>query len=329
MAFEKWIFLIWAGMIGVGNANDDFVQAFAQRDLRRAESLALSETGDLKGVYLGGVKTMLGDFDGAHEAYEMARGQLHLEPVASGRLLVARAIVAFLNSRQYGDGAPVDALRLLTRAKDILGKDDLAIRMVETEIMGYSSKADHVQQAYVGYMQLLSLCQKTGDSLRVAHCAMRLGRIDGATGGHGGALQNFARAAHIFDVQKDGLMHAWAFRNMGQAHRKLGHYDVAQEHLEKALHLAQEADARPLTMRILNDLSRLAMEMEDETQAIVWEKEADVVLGHLQQKIQSGERMDSVMLDFYHLLKLRYASLLPYETDLYVGFYDQLIRIKN
>lgn len=329
MAFAKWIFVIWVGMVGVGDANDNFAQAFAQRDWGLAESLALAETGTLKGVYVGGVKTMLGDFDGAHEAYETARGQVDIDPVASGRLVVAQAIVAFLEGRQYGDGAPVDALRLLTRAKDLLGKDDLAIRMVEAEIMGYSSKAVHVQQAYVGYMQLITSCAKTGDSVRVAHCAMRLGRIDGATGGHGGALQNFARAAHIFDMQKDVSMHAWALRNMGQANRKLGHYDVAQEHLEKALGLAQEANARALKMRILNDLSRLAMEMEDETRAIQFEKEADAALSDLQQKIRSGERVDSVMLDFYHLLKLRYATLLPYETDLYVGFYDQLIRIQN
>ncbi|MBT3601604.1 MAG: tetratricopeptide repeat protein, partial [Candidatus Latescibacteria bacterium] len=224
-----------------------------------------------------------------------------------------------------GTGVPTEALNLLTRAKDILGTEDLATKMVEAEINGYSSKAAHVTQSYMGYVHLLAACQKAGDSLRVGHCAMRLGRVDGATGGHGGALQNFERGARIFEALGDVRMHAWALRNMGHAQRKLGHYDVAQDVLEKALDLARKTKTQNLEIRVLNDLSRMAMERGHHDQAVSYEKGMDTVLRALQADIIAGRNRDSVMLDFYHLLKLRYASLLPYETDMYVGFYDQLI----
>jgi tetratricopeptide (TPR) repeat protein len=308
---------------GLANGSDEFVEAFAKQDWERAEGLALAQAGPKQPSRLAAIKATQGDFKAANMLYEREREALSIEPEVSGRLMVAQAIVAFLNSRQYGDAAPQEALDLLVGAKDILGKEDLAIKMVEMEIMGYSSKAMHVQQAYLGYMQLLSSFQKSGDSLRVGHCAMRLGRVDGATGGHGGALQNFERAAHAFETLGDLPMQAWALRNVGHANRKMGHYEKAGAFLERAL--AEKTDIDVLQVRILNDLSRLSMETEKEEVAFGYEKKAHAVLALIQKKIVQGERGDSVILDFYHLLKLRYATLLPYETDVYTGFYDQLI----
>lgn len=316
------VLLMCAGAV---QAADEFTAAFAKGDLKAAEKAVETETGQRKLIRLAGLKAILGDFDGANALYEEARGAYDLEPEVSARLVVAQAIVAFMNGRRYGDGAPTEALDLLTRAKDILGKEDLAVKMVEAEISGYSSKANHVTQSYMGYMNLLAGCQKAGDSLRVGHCAMRLGRVDGTTGGHGGALRNFERAAHIFEAAGDQMMHAWALRNMGHAQRKLGHYDVAQALLMQALDLARQTETRGLEVRVLNDLSRMAMERGNFDVAVAYEKDLDAVLRNLQMAIDAEDTRDSVRLDFYHLLKLRYASLLPYETDLYVGFYDQLI----
>ena len=35
--------------------------------------------------------------------------------------------------------------------------------------------------------------------------------------------------------------------------------------------------------------------------------------------------VDNVLFDFHGLLRLRYANLLPYDADMFEGFYDQLI----
>ena len=44
-----------------------------------------------------------------------------------------------------------------------------------------------------------------------------------------------------------------------------------------------------------------------------------------EEDVRSGRSVDSLLLDYHHLLRLRYASLLPYENDRFTGFYDQLV----
>ena len=48
------------------------------------------------------------------------------------------------------------------------------------------------------------------------------------------------------------------------------------------------------------------------------------MLRSLAADLQSGALEDNILFDFHGLVRQRYANLLPYGTDLFEGFCDQL-----
>lgn len=294
---------------------------------RRATGNGDTLTAAIAAANVGAALTMLGQFEDAqlwqNRSAELLAKVSH--QMLLGRLAVAQGITAFLQSRRYSTPPPVDALSHLSRARQYLGETDVRVRTVAAELLGQSMKHEHAQAGYQAYVRLIGDFVAVGDSVGVARYVSRLGCLVGNTGGHQDARVHFERAAGIFQAAGLVAERALALRNVGHACRKNGAYAQAERALRTALGLAEEQQDAALQVQIWNDLSRLYGEQALLDEAMRSDARADRLLGEIAREIPEGRAVDSVTLRFQHLLLLRFASLLPYEADLFTGFYDQLI----
>ncbi|MCZ6634857.1 MAG: tetratricopeptide repeat protein [bacterium] len=318
--------------------NREVFEAFKNRQFQTAEMLAdrvweqmpegtISTAVGIAAANKGALLTIRGRFEDAMEWQERADrifGKVTADRLR-GRLEVARAVTSFLNERQFSEEAPEQALQHVEAARPALGKDDFRLNWVEAEMMGHSPRAVHVQGSYMKYLGLIRACESSGDSLRLGWCEMRLGIVEGATGGHSEALKRYGRALEIFEAMKDSVGMGLAMRNMGLASRKKMMYDEAETILNQALVFSQKRGDTALSVKVLNDLSKLYMETGDFPRAAKTDQMVNTVLDSIGEDVRSGRSVDSLILDYHHLIRLRYASLLPYENDRFTGFYDQLV----
>jgi tetratricopeptide (TPR) repeat protein len=311
---------------------------FQQRDFVKGRTQAESVWHQAKGrgelleaalaaANVGACLTMLGLFDDARLWLDRSQEILAKKetPGLLGQLTKARAITSFLGSRQYGQGDVGEALTYLKKAKDLLGAKDVGLQWVGAEIRGQSEDATLVHAGYEGYVALVKHFEQRGDSLAVARCAVRLARIEGEGGDHRLALDGCMRAAAIFEQVGERQETALALRNAGHAHRKLGEYEASERALKKALDLAGQNGDSSVLLRVMDDLSRLYAETDQYELSIDFDRKADALMGHIAEELPEGYSADSVSLSFQHLLLMRFASLLPYEVDLFAGFYDALV----
>jgi tetratricopeptide (TPR) repeat protein len=240
------------------------------------------------------------------------------DAVVRGRLALARAVVFHLKGKEK------EALGSLDLARGLSGKDDFRLACVEAEVRSNSNDVEQAQAGYVKCQEMLNGCRARGDSSGVLVCAMRMGYLEGTTGGHEDALKYYTEALQIVRAWGDTSRMGVALRNIGLANRKLRQYPESEAAYREALDLARAAGNRGLAAGILNDLSMLYAEMGDEARAEATDREAEEALRSIADDLRQGKLRDTVLLDFYQGVKVRFANLLPYNTDLFAGFCDQL-----
>ena len=317
-----------------GDLNAQTTRAFHARSWKAARVLAdsawaaYSPSKDplLAGVAaanLGGVHAFYGRLGEAASYHDKAEGLLgSATPDLIGKLARARAIAAFVDSRQFGNLEPEDAIAEMVKASESLGSAE--IEPCHAEVLGQSNQGNRVQDGYIKYLGLISQVEGAGDSLAVADCVSRLGRIEGSSGGHGSAAGLFERARRIYEEAGDSASALLAERNVGIARWKLGKHDAALVTLAKSLKTATSAGDDRLRMMLLNDHAMVLASIGQEKKAIGFDRQADEALLALSQGLRSGKYEDSVLFDFSLLLKMRYTGKATYVIDLFPGFYEHL-----
>ena len=306
------------------------VRAFVERDFRAAETLArqawdLCQAGTagrqagFAAANLGAALAVQGRLEEALEWQGRAEEVFAREgdALTQGRLALARAVVLYLKGEK-------GALASLDRARELLGKDDFRLTCIEAEVRGNSNDSEQAQAGYMKCLEMLNGCRARGDSSGVVMCAMRMGYLDGTTGGHEDALKYYTEALKIVRAWGDTSRMSVALRNIGLANRKLRQYPESEAAYREGLSLAGAAGQRAQAAEILNDLSMLYAEMGDEARAEATDREAEAALRSVADDLSQGRLKDTVLLDFYQGVKVRFANLLPYDADLFAGFCDQL-----
>ncbi len=273
----------------------------------------------------GAVCAIRGDLSEA-EAWQ-GRADSLLAPLSEdalrGRLLVARSLTAFLRSRKYGTGAPHEALRTLEEARSLLGQD-ARLACVRGEMLSRSNDAEHVQPGYMAQLGFLNAARAAGDSLRVALFSDRLGRLEGQTGGHRSAAAHFERSARIRLAHGDSAGAALALRNQGVALWKIEAYESAEDRMERAAVVAEALGRPGLEALALDGLCLLQAERGALAAAIESDGKAHESLSRFVALLASGEAVDDVSFDLFHLVRMRCSTKLTYAIDRFEGFYDQL-----
>lgn len=336
--FLKWITSLLLFLPVQAVSQDLVLEAFQKRDFakgrllseavwRQAKGRAETREAGIAAANVGACLSMLGHFDDAKIWQSRAQSLLLTsgDKTLLGRLAVGRGVTDFLRGRQYGIGHVDVALDYLNQAKEILGNQEVRVQMVEAEILGQSGQATFMASALVTYAKLQRVFENRGDSLWGARCGVRWARVHGDLGQHGQALQGFVRSAGIFEATEQWRETALALRNAGHAQRKLGDYVASEVHLKRALVFARKSEDAAIVLRVLDDLVRLLSETHHYEAAIAFDLEADVLMEKIVQAVPQGYAADSVSLSLQHLLLLRFASVLPYEVDLFNGFYDMLL----
>ena len=245
-------------------------------------------------------------------------------PGLRGRLEAARAVTDFFLSQQYSPGEPEEALADIERAEALLGADDIRTARLKGMLLCCSNDPERAQAGYRSLKRLLEEYRTGGDGSLRAVCAMHLGRIEGTSSGHRAALDYYTEALDAMRAGRDSSGTGPALRNVGLARRSLGAYAEADAAFREALDLARERGDRRLTVVVLNDLSALYTEIGEHARAQAYDREAGAALAAIAEDLRQGRTDDTVLFDFYQLLKIRYASKLLYDLDLFPGFCDQL-----
>ncbi|MDP6779483.1 MAG: tetratricopeptide repeat protein [Candidatus Latescibacteria bacterium] len=323
---------------GIADLNRQAFQAFRRHDFAGADTAALkatrlaSEGGEgvdtgIAAANLGAVRTMQGRLDdavalqGRADSIFVQLGETRLR----GRLAVARAVTAFLAEQRYSAAEPDDAIAVLDQAAKWLEPEDPDLACVRAEILCCSNQGPRVQEGYAAYTSLHRGCLASGDSAKAALIATRLGRTEGLTGGHLSALKFFAEAMKLQRARDDSSDMALALRNIGLAHRKVMRYEESEAALKEALSLAEMQQDRRRVVVVSNDLSLLYAEIGDNEKAREWDLKANEAMRAIVSDLDQGRLVDSVLFDFFQLVKMRYANIQPYTADLFEGFYDQLV----
>ena len=304
------------------------VQAFRGRDFRAAEDYARQAWGlDSSGVEgagfaaanIGAALAVQGRLEEALQWQGRAEERFtrNGDPVTQGRLALARGVVLYLKGEK-------GALACLDRAGELLGKDDSGLASVEGTVRSNSNDGEQAQAGYMKCLEMLNKSRAGRDSSGVAVCAMRMGYLEGTTGGHEDALKNYTEALQIVRAWRDTSRMGVALRNVGLAHRKLRQYVESEAAYREALDLTRTARNQGVAAEVLNDLSMLYAEMGDEARAEATDREAEAALRSVADDLSHGRLNDTILLDFYRVVQVRFANLLPYDTDLFVGFCDQL-----
>ena len=327
-----------ASASSIRELNRQTVQAFRSRDFAAA-GVTARQAGDLilgteKGVDAGiaaanlaASLTMEGKFDEA--ATRQAQADSVFERSGNrklrGRLGVARAVTAFLAERKYSAAEPDEAVAILDGVGELLDAEDVRLACVRAQILCSSNQGARVQAGYAQYAELRRARLASGDSTGVALVSLRMGRTEGLTGGHLSALKFFTEALELLRVREDSCGMALALRNIGLAHRKVMHYPESEAAFKQALGLAEAQADRKGVAVVSNDLSLLYAEIGDNDRARVWDLKASEAMRAIVDDLNQGRLADSVLFDFFQLVKMRYANIQPYTADMFTGFYDQLV----
>ena len=323
------------GAVQVDSLNRKAFASFQTQDFRQAEAAALEAWNrsdpdalgaGLAAANVAAVLAIKGQLDGALQWQGRAEGifRRKRETGLLGRLAVARAVTHFLGSLKFSAGNAEDSLPDLKEARELLGEEDFRMARVEAQILCNSEQAEHAQAGYMAFVRLSATHEKDGNRMCGARCAVCMGHAEGKSGGHRSALQYYEKALEIYLAEGDSVGAGLALRNIGLARRKLRQYPESEAACRKALDMARGTENTRLEIEALNDLSLLYMEMGDEAGARSADREARAAVQAVAEAIRSGQLDDTVLLDFYQVLKIRYANLLPYSTEMFAGFCDQL-----
>jgi tetratricopeptide (TPR) repeat protein len=320
---------------GIGSRADSFnvaaFRAFQSREFERTGALArkalescpgtsVSREAGIAEANLGAALAVRGRLDEALSRQARADSIFTAigDSLCLGRLFAARAIALSLKGKAEA------ALACLGRARLLRGGNEAALACLEASVLGNTNDAVRLQDVYIRCLGEIHRCRAGGDSAGTAICAMTLGFLDGTTGDHQGALRYFSEALSLFHARADSLRAGLMMENVGLAQRKLGSYAEARRSYQEALVMARARGEQRLAVELLNDLSMLHSEMGDQPGAEQYDREAEEACNTLAEDLRLGKADDTVLVDFLDLVQARYANMLPYHTDPFVGFCDRL-----
>ena len=313
------------------NLNTETVTAFRSRDISRAERLAQQawvryensqskKDAGIAAANLASMKAIHGSLKSAREWYATAEIMFKAsgDDRYVGRLKLCVALVDYLESRQFGNSEPDEALRNIEEARSLLGAGAHILDQIEAEIYLRSNQGERVTSGYMSYLQILKACESSGDSLSLGRCSARMGRFEGSGGDHSAAEKFSFRAFGILDALGKGIEANFALRNAGLAKWKQRDLDGARELLEQVVERAPESRSAFLA---LNDLSMLFAAEGQTEEAIRFDRESNRILRAVLERYPDH---GSVIHDLSHLYKMRYVGRPTYALDMFGGFLDNL-----
>jgi tetratricopeptide (TPR) repeat protein len=226
-----------------------------------------------------------------------------------GRLAVARGLAFHLVSEpDQGNGE-------LERARTLLGAGDWRRDFASVGIRYWADLA--VGPTMEESIDLLARARQNGDQTQLAAALMIAGGLEGS-------VRKLQEAVDLFEEL--GQPHAAALgqRNIGIAHLRQGELEEAGDRLEKALEQARAAANKRLEFIVLNDLSVVRARAGDQRGSREADLHAEAVLAELPGALQQHQVQDTLMLDSYHLLRLRYLTTPGFLPDLFPWLFDQL-----
>lgn len=328
------LFLFSLTLPAAADPNMATVQAFRARNFDLADTLATMawdawKTGSdvqqgVAAANLAAVRAIRGDLDGARTWQETARAAISKSgnSVLEARLLIASALVDYIDGRQYGNAEPDEALEKLSRARALLSREDRALDLVEAEMQARSNQGERAQAGYMAFMRLIAGCEAEGDSTALARCCASMARMEGSTGGHSAAERGYQRAYHAFGKQGRLRDATVALRNVGLAQWKQGKLDEARATLEALLARAERANDPLGQLLALNDLSMMLVSAGETETAIDYDRRAQSALRAFAESV---DHHGSVVDDVTQIYKFRYVGKPDYLVDLFDGFYVNLL----
>ena len=313
----------------IGDLNREAYRAFQLKDFGRVEELAarawlLAEAdgnrpqAGLAAANTAAVLAIMGRMKEALAWYEKASARLQETGRSRqrGRLAAARGAVLYLkHDAELGE-------RELQRAAALLGEDDWRLQFLATALQFWSDldfwpAFDHISE-------LAERARNSGDPGRITPVLMALGWLHASQGGGESAVELYGEAIRFFEERGDAASVALARRNIGVAYLRIGDLARAQAELEKALEEARRADNVRLEFVALNDLGIAYAQAGEAGRALKADLEAEEVIAGLADDLRQGRRADSLLVDFYHLLRMRYLTLPTLLLDPFPYLLDQL-----
>jgi len=303
-------------------AGREAAAAFRQRDFPRAHERAerqweLAESqGDrfqagLAAANVAAALAFSGRLDEALGWYETAADRLRAagRTRALGRLAVARALAQYMrHDAESGE-------RELARARELLGVD-WRLEYVASALRLWADM--ELWQAYPRFEGLLERARQSGDTSRVAATLMALGWV-------GGDVRHFEEAIRLFEARGDTRSVVFARTNLGIIFLRSGELERAETELVEALDLARRVADPRLEFIVQNDLSVVYARAGAAARAREADLQAEAVLGGITEDLRQGRRQDTVLLDYYHLLRMRYLTRHIFLFDPFPWLFDQLV----
>jgi tetratricopeptide (TPR) repeat protein len=303
-------------------AGREAVAAFRQRDFSRAHERAerqweLAESqadrfqAGLAAANVAAVLAVSGRVDDALGWYETAADRLRAagRTRALGRLAVARALA------QYARHEAERGERELARARELLGAD-WRLEYVASALRLWADM--EAWQAYPRFEGLLERARQSGDQSRVTATLMALGWV-------GGDVRHYEEALRLFEARGDTRSVVLARVNLGVISLRSRELDRAETQLVKALDLARRVADPRLEFIAQNDLSIVYARAGAAARAREADLQAEALLGGTTEDLRQGRRQDTVLLDYYHLLRMRYLTRPILLVDPFPWLFDQLV----
>lgn len=141
--------------------------------------------------------------------------------------------------------------------------DDPGLSLNDVGILAYD--LGFYKEAHDCFQQSLILAKQKRNTLQTAGAYNGIGRLAVLEGNYPTAITHCQQALDL--VQEMGEIacdaHLFAHFFMGQARRRLGHYEAAQRHLGEAVKKAEWSGQTPRTLEILIEAARLFADMDN------------------------------------------------------------------
>jgi tetratricopeptide (TPR) repeat protein len=295
-------------------ANREAYSAFQERNfavaLSRAQSareLAKAAGNQIQTAFAAtneaAALAMFGRWDDALPLYEGAASTFEKEGRAlhRGRIAVALGIASYmLNDKDRGE-------REFELAAKLLGEDDWNLGFVKVSILLWANL--DMWPAYTAFEKLRDRAREADDPKRLAAASVNLGWVIAGSGNDDAAVKVYEEAIALFKKMGDVYSIAIVRRNIGIAYLRVGKLEEAEHALMEALSAARRIENTRLEFAVLNDLGIAHAQAGRQKAAREADLEAEVALARVADGLRSQRLRDTPLIDYYHLLRMRYLTL--------------------
>lgn len=283
----------------------------AEQTLARARARNDPREAGFAAANLAAALTITGRVDEALPLYDQAKEWLQEggRPRERGRLAVARGLALYLI------GEPEQGNRELERARTLLGAADWRRDFASVAIRYWADL--QVGETFQAATMLLERARRAGKKERVAAALMVAGALQGSA-------PQLEEAMGLFEELGQPRTAALGLRNVGVVHLRWRELGAAEDQLVEALGRARTLGDKRLEFIVLNDLSVVRAQAGDDGPAREADLEAEALLAGLTGALQQRQVQATLMLDAYHLLRLRYLTMPLPLIDFFPWFFDQL-----